>query len=227
MTWKSYSRIWTTSKKHTWLDTLSHRHRHVSCARWVSLSDLSIYFTFPLFTTFTFLHFLLSLLLLPWRHGLKPRALPLRSWIPRTIRTPPQNWGTYLFTISFGSFAVDQRSGHEGISGWFNIFVICKRNSNARFWSTRCEDCFSTEQSVWRRKKKAQKQDRFLRGKQIAHLIYEYFRVTGANDSVENYADLFTISLRNDDIQEFDSNWDGILWPMTKIPFDDILDCKN
>ena len=52
---------------------------------------------------------------------------------------------------------------------------------------------------------KAQKQDRFLRGRQIAYLIYNYFRVTGAHDSVENYADLFTISLRNDDIQEFDS----------------------
>ena len=50
-----------------------------------------------------------------------------------------------------------------------------------------------------------QKEDRFLRGRQIAYLIYEYFRVTGANDSVENYADLFTIVLRNDDIQEFDS----------------------
>ena len=71
---------------------------------------------------------------------------------------------------------------------------------------------------------KAQKQDRFLRGRQIAYLIYEYFRVTGANDSVENYADLFTISLRNDDIQEFDSMWDGILLSMTKIPPDDILE---
>ena len=58
---------------------------------------------------------------------------------------------------------------------------------------------------------KAQKEDRFLRGRQIAYLIYEYFRVTGANDSVENYADLFTVVLRNDDIQEFDSKWDGIL----------------
>ena len=71
---------------------------------------------------------------------------------------------------------------------------------------------------------KAQKQDRFLRGRQIAYLIYEYFRVTGANDSVENYADLFTISLRNDDFQEFDSKWDGILLSMTKIPSDDILE---
>ena len=75
---------------------------------------------------------------------------------------------------------------------------------------------------------KAQKQDRFLRGRQIAYLIYEYFRITGANDSVENYADLFTIGLRNDDVQEFDSKWDGILLSMTKIQPDDILEglCK-
>ena len=38
------------------------------------------------------------------------------------------------------------------------------------------------------KKMKAQKEDRFLRGRQIAFLIYEYFWVTGANDSVENYA---------------------------------------
>ena len=54
---------------------------------------------------------------------------------------------------------------------------------------------------------KAQKQDRLLRGRQIAYLIYDYFRVTGATDSVENYADLFTISLRNEDTQEFDSKY--------------------
>ena len=50
---------------------------------------------------------------------------------------------------------------------------------------------------------KAQKEDRFLEGRQIACVIYENFRITGANDSVENYADLFTIGLRSDDIQEF------------------------
>ena len=71
---------------------------------------------------------------------------------------------------------------------------------------------------------KAQEEDRFLRGRQIAYLIYEHFRVTGANDSVENDAHLFTIVLRNDDIQEFDSRWDGILLSMTKIPSDDILE---
>ena len=81
----------------------------------------------------------------------------------------------------------------------------------------------SKEESVWRNKK-AQKQDRFLRGRQIAYLIYEQFRVTGRHDSVENYTDLFTIAPRNDDIQEFDSKWDGILLSITKIPPDDILE---
>ena len=81
----------------------------------------------------------------------------------------------------------------------------------------------SKEESVWRNEK-AQKQDRFLRGRQIAYLIDEYFIVTGANDSVENNPDLLTISLRNDDIQEFDSKWDGNLLSMTKIPPDDILE---
>ena len=55
-------------------------------------------------------------------------------------------------------------------------------------------------------------------------MIYDQFRVTGTHDSVENYTVLFTIVLRNDDIQEFDSKWDGILLSMTKIPHDDILE---
>ena len=71
---------------------------------------------------------------------------------------------------------------------------------------------------------KAQKQDRFLRGRQIAYLIYDQFGVTGTHDSVENYTDLFTIVLRNDGIQEFDSKWDGILLSLTKVPPDDILE---
>ena len=46
-----------------------------------------------------------------------------------------------------------------------------------------------------------------LRGRQIAYMIYDDFRVTGAHDydSVLDYADLFTITLRDDDVQEFDT----------------------
>ena len=58
-----------------------------------------------------------------------------------------QDRGMYLFTISYGSDAVDQRSGVGWFSGWFEIFVIYSWYFNAEFWRTWCEDCFSTEQN--------------------------------------------------------------------------------
>ena len=54
-------------------------------------------------------------------------------------------------------------------------------------------------------------------------MIYDYFRVTSAHDTVLDYPGLFSITLRNDDVQEFDARWDGILLSMTKIPPDDAL----
>ena len=42
---------------------------------------------------------------------------------------------------------------------------------------------------------KAQKEDWFLRGRQIAFMIHDYFRVTGAHDTVLDYADLFSFTL--------------------------------
>ena len=73
-------------------------------------------------------------------------------------------------------------------------------------------------------KQKAPKEDRFLRGRQIAYMTYDYFRVTGAHDAVLDYADLLSISLRNDVVQDFDTRWDEILLSMTKIPPDDVLE---
>ena len=56
-----------------------------------------------------------------------------------------QDWGMSLLTVSNGSYAVDQWSGVGWFSGWIKIFVIYSWYFNAEFWSTRCEDCFSTE----------------------------------------------------------------------------------
>ena len=71
---------------------------------------------------------------------------------------------------------------------------------------------------------KAQKKDWFLRGRQIAFMIYDYFRVTGAHDTVLDFADLSSITLRNDNVHEFDTRWDGILLSMTRIPPDIMLE---
>ena len=69
------------------------------------------------------------------------------------------------------------------------------------------------------------KRDRFLRGRQIAYLIYDQFRVTGTDDSVENYTEpvsllLFEMTIfRNSilSVKEFCCLW-------RKIPHDDILE---
>ena len=52
--------------------------------------------------------------------------------------------------------------------------------------------------------------------KDIAFMIYDYFRVTGAHDTVLDYADLFSVTLHDDNIQEFDTRWDEVLLSMSK-----------
>ena len=71
---------------------------------------------------------------------------------------------------------------------------------------------------------KAQKEDPFLRGRQIAFMIYDYSRVTGAHVTVLDYADLFSITLRNDNVLKFHTRWDEIVLSMTEIPSDDVLE---
>ena len=59
--------------------------------------------------------------------------------------------------------------------------------------------------------KRAQKYDRFLRGRKIAYTSYEHFRADGAYDAVQSLSDLFNIRLQNDDDQDFDVRWDQAL----------------
>ena len=54
--------------------------------------------------------------------------------------------------------------------------------------------------------------------------FFDCFRVTGAQGIVLDYADLFTVTLRDDDVQEFDMRWGAILLSVTKIPPDDVLE---
>ena len=51
----------------------------------------------------------------------------------------------------------------------------------------------------------AQIYDRFLRGRQIAHMIYEHFRATGAFDAQQGQSDLRNVRLQNDDVQDCDT----------------------
>ena len=71
---------------------------------------------------------------------------------------------------------------------------------------------------------KAHKEDRFFRGRKIAYMIYDFSRFIGAHDIVLDYADLYSSTLRNDDVQDIDTRWDEILLTMTKISTDAVLE---
>ena len=50
-------------------------------------------------------------------------------------------------------------------------------------------------------------------------LLSSYWR----SCTVLDYADLFSVTLHDDNFQEFDTRWDEVLLSMSKIPSDDIL----
>ena len=48
---------------------------------------------------------------------------------------------------------------------------------------------------------KVRKENRFLRGRQVVFMIYDYSRVTEAHETVLDCADLFSLTLRDDNIR--------------------------
>ena len=66
----------------------------------------------------------------------------------------------------------------------------------------------------------AQKHNRFLRGRQIAYLIFEYFRSTGSYDEIQGLTGLCSTKLDNDDIQDFDLRWEQALLLTSDPPSD-------
>ena len=74
------------------------------------------------------------------------------------------------------------------------------------------EDCFCSEHPEFpiqdggesRGTESQEKEDRLLRGKQVAFMICDCFRVTGAHGTVPNYAALFFVTFHDDNVHEFD-----------------------
>ena len=64
---------------------------------------------------------------------------------------------------------------------------------------------------------RVQKDNRFLRGRQIAYLIYQYFRPTGSYDEIQGLSGLF-------DIQDFDLRCKQALLMTSDPPSDKVLE---
>ena len=55
-----------------------------------------------------------------------------------------------------------------------------------------------------------------LRGRKIAHKIYEYFRVAGTRESILDFTDLMNVTLRGDDVGGKETKWDEHILSMQK-----------
>ena len=71
---------------------------------------------------------------------------------------------------------------------------------------------------------RAQKYDRLLRDRQIAYMIYEHFRATGAHEAAQALSDLFNFRFQNDDVQDFDTRWDQALLAASETPTEKVLE---
>ena len=144
-----------------------------------------------------------------------------------------QKPGDHLFLLPLGGHVLDQRSG-DGYSSeeLKSSRSACGKNfPNFEMLDAKIASALNKiihhsqfKKKVSLREQKAQKKDRFLRGRQVAFMIYDYFRVTGAHDAVLDYADLFSICLRNNAVQDSDTRWHEILLSMSKIPPDDVVE---
>ena len=115
---------------------------------------------------------------------------------------------------------MDQRSGDGRFIGRIKILAInCWKNfPNFEMLDAKIASALNKiiQNSHFKKKvsleeQKAQKEDRFLRGRQIVFMIYDYFRVPGAHDTALDYTDFFSVTLRDDNVQECDTRWDEVL----------------
>ena len=63
----------------------------------------------------------------------------------------------------------------------------------------------------------AQQDNQFLKGRQIAYVIFDYLKTSGIGEALLYFNDLLRVQLKNDNVQVFDTKWDEVL-SMTGVP---------
>ena len=140
--------------------------------------------------------------------GKFPDSLEFQSW--------KVNFKTEVCAKSaFHHYALDQRSSDSNVNRRHYDIAIDYRRGDFLDYEMLDAMTASTlkklpahmhfRKRVSVEEQRAQKDDRFLRGKQIAYMIYEHFRATGAYEAVQGLSDLFKIRLQNDAVQDFDT----------------------
>ena len=112
-----------------------------------------------------------------------------------------QDWSMCKINVSSHHYALDQRSWDSKV--------------NRRSYDIAID---------YRTKSFPDYDDRYLRGRQIAYMIYQYFPVLDVYEAVQGLSDLFNRRWQNDDVQDFDARWDQALLAVIEIPAEMVLE---
>ena len=52
------------------------------------------------------------------------------------------------------------------------------------------------------------KEERFLSVRQVAWMIFEYFKVRDTDESVLDFSEILKVEWKNDNVQSFNTGWD-------------------
>ena len=72
--------------------------------------------------------------------------------------------------------------------------------------------------------KRAQQDNRFLKGRQIDCMICDYFKISGTSEAPFDYNDLMRVQLKSDNMRGFDTKCDEVLLSMTEVPDEDLFE---
>ena len=165
--------------------------------------------------------------------GIAFRKIPRPRWRP-VLESQLQGRRACEHTVPSTHNVVDRWSGDGKINARScNVAVKWRAHRLSRFWNASYEDCVCVEKDhlqylskrrVSGEEQRTQKHNRFLRGRQVAYMIYDHFRATGAYDAAQGLSDLFNICLHNDAVQDFDARWDQSLLTASEIPTENVLE---
>ena len=130
-------------------------------------------------------------------------------WIKRN-RSSTVNWRSHHTTIDFGKNNFPDCNELDGMMA-SALRKLYGRHTHFR-------------KKVSVEEQRAQNNDQFLRGRQIASMIYDHFRSTGSCDGIQGLSDLFSVRLLNDDIHDFDLRWKQAVLSTNDPPADNILE---
>ena len=82
----------------------------------------------------------------------------------------------------------------------------------------------TSEEESSSNKKQHKKRQRFLTGRQVAWMIYEYVKVSDEDESVLDFDEILKVELKNDNVQPFNARWDETIIAMKTQLDDEMLE---